>query len=402
MTKILKSKSKNSDSLTEASPVKLNNPEVLKLWVRAGGRCEFDGCNKYLLEDEFTGFPVRIADVAHIVGRKKSPRSPRGEDSLPIEERDKAENLILLCSEHHNKIVDKKELLQQFPKEVLLKYKRVHEERIRHVTSLGPERETAVICMVGNIRGDAVSVSVEEIRKAVWESNGRYPRYFPAENNIKIDLTGLSEKDEKLYWDSGIQKIDDVIEGQIFPAIERDKIEHLSILALARIPFLIYLGHRLGDKVAADIYQKHRDGDEGWVWRKEGEIVQFESISLQKGSDDSKIALILSISSKIAREQLPVYITDDFTIYEIIPKGVGPNRNIVSLESTLDVFRSVYRKLLRKIERSHKNARKIHLFPAIPVSVAVVCGRELMKNVSPSLLVYDKTTEGYNPTMEVN
>jgi len=398
----MKSKGKKSDSSTQAPPVRTDDPEVLKLWVRAGGRCEFDGCNKYLLEDEFTGFPVRIADVAHIVGRKKSPGSPRGEDSLSIKERNKAENLILLCPEHHSKIVDKKELLPQFPKEVLLRYKKVHEERIRHVTSLGPERETAVICMVGDIRGDAVSISGEEIRKAVWESNGRYPRYFAAENNIKIDLTGLSEKKEKLYWNSGVQKINDVVERQIFPAIERDKIEHLSILALARIPFLIYLGHRLGDKVATDIYQKHRDGDEGWVWRKEGETVQFGSTILQKGTNGSKIALILSISGKIARAELPANITDEFTIYEIMPEEIEPNRNTVSLESTLAAFRTTYRKLLRKIERSHKNVRTIHLFPAIPISIGVVCGRGLMKDVSPSLLVYDKIAEGYNFVMEVN
>jgi len=399
----MKQKNKKSQSLTAVPPLKMNDPEVLKLWVRAGGRCEFDGCNKYLLEDEFTGFPVSIADVAHIIGRKKSPRSPRGEDSLSIEERNKAENLILLCSEHHNKIVDKKELLSEFPKEVLLKYKRVHEERIRYVTGLGPERETAVICMVGNIRGHAVSISREEIRKAVWESNGRYPRYFASENNIKIDLTGLPEKDEEIYWESGREIIDDAIERKIFAAIKREKINHLSILALARIPFLVYLGHCLGDKVVADIYQKHRDEDEGWIWRKGGETVQFKSNLLQKGEKNSKVALILSISGKITLEQLPNHINNDFNIYEIEPEeGIKPNRSIVTLESTLGAFRSVYQKLLREIERLHSNAKEIQLFPAIPISVAIICGRELMKTVSPSLCVYDKTTGGYNFTMDVN
>ena len=123
---------------------------------------------------------------------------------------------------------------------------------------------------------------------------------------------------------------------------------------------------------------------------------------LQKGTDVSKIALILSISGKIARAQLPAYITDEFIIYEIMPKEVDPTRNTVNLESTLVAFRTIYQKLMRQIEGSCKNAKKIHLFPAIPVSIAVVCGRELMKDVSPSLLVYDKVVEGYNFIMEVN
>jgi len=398
----MKSESGNPNSTNEAPPINFGDREVWKLWVRAGGRCEFDGCNKYLLEDEFTGFQVNLADVAHIVGRKTSARSPRGDDPFPIKERDKAENLMLLCSEHHNKIIDKGELLPEYPKELLKRYKEDHERRIRHVTGFGPDRETAVICMVGRIRGDAATISKEEIRKAVWESNGRYPRYFTAENNIKIDLKHLSEEDDELYWKSGMAIINDVIKREILPAVERDKIDHLSILALARIPFLIYLGHQLGDKVATDIYQKHRVGDEGWVWRKEGETIQFERGLLQKGNDNAKVALVLSISGKILREQLPEHIKEDFYIYEIAPEGVDPNRELVALESTLSAFRTVYQKLLREIERLHKGIKEIHLFPAIPVPIAVVCGRELLKNITPHLHVYDKIGDEYKFTLEVN
>jgi hypothetical protein len=40
----MKSKSKKPNSSNEAPPINFNDPEVWKLWVRAGGRCEFDGC----------------------------------------------------------------------------------------------------------------------------------------------------------------------------------------------------------------------------------------------------------------------------------------------------------------------------------------------------------------------
>ena len=49
---------KTTKSTDEAPPIRPEDPEAIKLWIRAGGRCEFDGCNKYLLEDEFTGFAV--------------------------------------------------------------------------------------------------------------------------------------------------------------------------------------------------------------------------------------------------------------------------------------------------------------------------------------------------------
>ena len=396
----MKSENKSPKSLTEAPSLKQSDPEVVKLWVKAGGRCEFDGCNEYLLEDEFTGIHVKIADVAHVVGRKNSAKSPRGEDLLPIPDRSKAENLMLLCPRCH-RIIDKRELQGQFTKEVLLKYKKVHENRVRHLTSLGPERGTAVVCMLGDIRGNLVSISAEEIRKAVYESNGRYPRYFVDENNIKIDLTKLPEESAQLYWESGKQRINRIIETRLSPSIESGEIEHLSIFAIARIPFLVYLGYRLGDNVESDIYQKHRDGDQDWIWRKRSDTVQFKQNMIQKGDRDADVALILSLSGKISKEDLPAQISKSSAIYEIEPEGVEPNRGFVTSESTLGAFRTVYEKLLRKIEKSHKKGAKIHFFPAIPVSVAVACGMEILKDVTHSFHVYDRIGDDYKFTMEI-
>lgn len=384
--------------LNAAPKIKLQDLEVLKLWVRAGGRCEFHGCNKYLLEDEFTGISVKLADVAHIIGR--SQKGPRGKNRLPVNERNKAENLILLCSEHHNKIIDKKELLDQFSKEHLIKQKCDHENRIKYLTGLGCEHETVVIRLIGNIRGDSVSVSKEEIRRAVLGSC-RYPRYLGAENNIEINLANLPQKNSKLYWQSGKDKIEEIISRQIFPAIDKNEVMHLSIFALARIPFLIYFGHCLGCKIQTDIYQKHRHGDEGWTWKKEGEEVNFESIKIQKGNNESKVAIILSISGKINLSQLPKKIDKKYTVYEIIPVKIKPNRDILCLKNTLDNFRNIYQNLLRKIESAHKTAEKIHIFPAVPISAAIICGREIMKEVTPTIFIYDKAIHGYDFATEV-
>jgi hypothetical protein len=89
----------------EAAPKSIPEAEKIRLWTRAGGRCEI--CNKYLLEDEFTGHPASLADLAHNVGRQKKAGSPRGLADLPIEERNKAENLLLLCGDHH-RVIDSK------------------------------------------------------------------------------------------------------------------------------------------------------------------------------------------------------------------------------------------------------------------------------------------------------
>jgi len=74
------------------------------LFQRSGNRCAFPGCTKILIHPESDlDDPVILSEIAHIVAR--SPDGPRGKHHLPLKERDKYDNLILLCEEHHH-VVD--------------------------------------------------------------------------------------------------------------------------------------------------------------------------------------------------------------------------------------------------------------------------------------------------------
>jgi len=54
------------------------------------------------------------------------------------------------------------------------------------------------------------------------------------------------------------------------------------------------------------------------------------------------------------------------------------------------------------MERDHKVAREIHLFAAVPVTAAVICGRGLMRDAQPAVIVYDRTDSGFKVALEVN
>jgi hypothetical protein len=74
------------------------------LWGRAANRCAFKECRKVLVIDATeTDDESLIGEECHIVA--ESSNGPRGNSSLTQEQRDKYENLILLCAIHH-KIVD--------------------------------------------------------------------------------------------------------------------------------------------------------------------------------------------------------------------------------------------------------------------------------------------------------
>src|SRR4051794_4869489 len=71
----------------------ITDETTLRLWVQAGGRCQYHGCNEYLLEDELTTYTLNLAERAHIVGATDAPRSPRGDAPLPLARRNQVENL---------------------------------------------------------------------------------------------------------------------------------------------------------------------------------------------------------------------------------------------------------------------------------------------------------------------
>lgn len=76
------------------------------LIAKAGGRCQFSGCNKVLFIDSVTLTKFNNTNIAHIVA--SAPDGPRGNDNS-IELSDKLENLMLLCQEHHTLIDSKPE-----------------------------------------------------------------------------------------------------------------------------------------------------------------------------------------------------------------------------------------------------------------------------------------------------
>jgi hypothetical protein len=181
-----------------AAPRTITDAEKLKLWVRAGGRCEI--CNKYLLEDEFTQQPVSLAELAHNVGRQKSGGSPRGLADLSVKERNRAENLLLLCGDHH-RVIDARVTRGEYTVDRLLEIKTRHEDRIAYLTELGEDAETVVFRVIGEIRGAAVELSRETVRRAVQTSH-RYPRYELAARggDIELDLRQLPAEGSGDYW----------------------------------------------------------------------------------------------------------------------------------------------------------------------------------------------------------
>ena len=206
--------------------------------------------------------------------------------------------------------------------------------------------------------------------------------------------------------------VEEAIDNEIGQLIDRKEgpkgksIEHLSVFGLAPIPALAYLGRRIGDTIPADVYQRHREtGD--WQWAEEKEvpcsyIVDHpcdEGIGRQGsgGSSDrseessESVAVRLSLSGDVRRADVEKALGCRPLLYTItIDK---PRRDFLRLEDELKRFRKEWMSLLAEIRGAHGADVEIHLFPAVPNSVAIEIGRTQLPKSDPPISIYDHDKE---------
>lgn len=382
----------------ESVPEDIDPEERLKLWVRAGGRCAF--CNTYLFEHEFTAMNVNTGEVAHIVGRTKSSRSPRGLDDLPVERRNLAANLVLLCPSDHTAI-DKKLAQKDWTAENLKELKRRHEDRVHYLTSLGDDAETVVIRAIGGIRSGDVSAEPEAVRLAVF-ARQRYPRYELAVrsgSDIEVDFRRLPTEGGAAYWATAQQMLADT-GAQLAEGIRRGHVRHVSVFGFARIPLLVMLGDQLDDKFPTDLYEHHRD-DLRWKWAAGEPPVSFRFDRVAGRSDAHGVTLACSISGSVPLDRLPEEAAAG-AVYELRPADADPVTDLIRVPETLAAFSSTYRAFLAFIEAEHPNATALHVLGALPLTAAIELGRRRTRDVPPPLRVWDRNRDGaYEFAVEV-
>ena len=162
------------------------------LWGKAGGRCEYDGCNKPLYYDDLTKCEFNSAYIAHIIADK--PDGPRGDKILSEKYKDDLINLMLMCDAHH-RLIDIEDI-EGHTVERLQSMKKEHEERIEIQTSLKKDKRTHIILYGDKIGEHDSSLTLQQAIEAL--DNERYPYSL---NPIELGTKNLwqTDKNEK-YW----------------------------------------------------------------------------------------------------------------------------------------------------------------------------------------------------------
>ena len=348
---------------------------IAKLWAKAAGRCEYDGCNKLLYKDDLTSEDINRGFVAHIIAA--SPDGPRGDVVLSAQLVDDIGNVMLMCHAHH-RLIDHEQVAEHTV-DRLRAMKKKHEDRVREVTEIAAAKISVPVVYGTNIGKEAVSISRRELAQAMLPDN------YPTENIVTISCqnSGLHDSQE-LFWQAEVAQLEQKYNESLKPLIGREDIHCLSVFALAPQPLLVKLGTMLSDLHKVKVYQKHREPDT-WKWQ---EITEPNPIRIVRPQDTSKTpVLVFSLSAKAISNRVRNRFGDDASIWEVTAED--PNNDMLRSADQLAEFRQLTRKVLDDINAS-SGFDSLKVFMAMPAACAVELGRVLMPKADKKLVLFDK------------
>jgi hypothetical protein len=360
-----------------------------KLWVKAGGRCEYETCNKQLWKDSLTQRDMNKAYISHIIAAKENWTRGDVKRSKILEL--EFNNLMLLCDECHNRI-DKAQP-NEHPEERLLKMKKDHEERIDLVTGIMPDKKSHIVVYTAKVGKHEVTVDFQQAAIAML------PGRFPVNDRpIELGIKNSMECDHSPeYWEFQLRQLETSFRTLVQPLLGNHPVQDFSIFAFAPQPLLIKLGTLLSDKYTSHIFQYHRQ-DSTWKWKDEAEEKGFKLI---EPTDKTKTpALVFSLSGTIGKKEIVSVLGENCSIWEFTIER--PFYDFLKTRELLSLLREKTRYVIDQIKQTH-NCNPLHIFPAMPVSAAVETGKLWLSKADMPLIIYDKNTanNGFVKAIEI-
>jgi hypothetical protein len=362
------------------------------LWARSAGRCQYRGCNDLLIGDLIAGREDPLFGfIAHIVA--DAPNGPRGDPVRSPLLAKELSNLMLLCAKHH-KLIDVDAEIDH-GEELLGEMKTEHEQRVALLAGIDRDRASHVVRFGAAIGKNEALVSTRAIFEAMR------PDHYPASaQTIDLEMTGhVTPDSESDYWPVQQANLQRQFREKLAGRIERQDIRHLSVFALAPQPLLMELGRLLCDIVPARIHQPIRE-PKGWAWPDDSAVVRFTSGEPNGCLAGAAVALKLAVSATVTDERIRGAIGDDAAIWTITAEN--PHNDIVRSPADQAAYRQLLRRTYDAIKARHGENAPIHVFPALPASLAIETGRVWMPKADLELLVYDQQPgRGFVPVLSI-
>lgn len=356
------------------------------LWAMNAGRCQ--KCGRLLYKHPLSDAIGNFSQIAHNlpVGLK----GPRCQYKLIDEKLDINDitNLLMLCYDCHHEIDNIRP--NDFPPSILKQIKYDFEEFVFKATNINNTKGTTAIFYSPNLHGHQLIV--------VGAQKALFPEKY-IENQIDISNCGntLSPNDTE-YWIVEEKNLVNNFNKKVKSLMDdiEKPYKNFSVFAFGPIPLLAKLGELLTNKYNIEVYQLKKAPLQTWEWET-GNKIDYNLHIGQVFPDADDIQLILSLSGKIRKEEADdVLKGKKFSSYEI--SIADPFDDYLRSREHLSNFISVYQKLKELIRSQHKKNAMVHVFAAVPASVAIEIGRHRNPSFDLPMTIYNYSKDQNNYT----
>lgn len=226
-----------------------------------------------------------------------------------------------------------------------------------------------------------MQISNKEIADAV------FPNYPVLRDRLIINLSPIPDTPDESFWTTGQRKIDVEMNRLHNLTAEYGNELKLSVFGLAPMPLLMYLGSKLSDKVATNLFQRHRQ-PESWQWKEGTGVARYRTDRLSNGAGE--VALLLNLSGANPVEMVFDTIGPDASVYALTLADAQSSPMFLNTLDDLTRLRSDYERLLARVRAEHPRAKRVHIFPAVPAPVAIMFGQVRLPKVDANFSIYDR------------
>jgi hypothetical protein len=350
---------------------------ILKLlWGRAAGRCAMPSCRIELFLTEPGYDPIwNIGEMGHMAA--SSDGGPRGNSALASRDRDKYENLILLCRNCHGRIDGLKEF---YPVERLLQIKEDHEAWVR--TALPERGFGSVQWSVVKLQGD-FAIDPSTIAEAL----------SPDQEKDQLQLSVSPSRDS---WPSIQDQLRGGIEAKLLK--QNPLFSRIAVFPLAPVSACLFSGYLLTNRVNVRSFQYHRD-HATWAWPKDVwqptsptflEIVE----SLSASAD---VLFLFELTAPIDASLARSRIGGEQAVYQCsVP---DPSTAWLKSKAQLDELARKAREMFELASIRYPQSGQWHIFYAGPAPGAVVVGQQLNPTMIPAVQLYEFQRPNHIPSI---
>lgn len=306
-----------------------------------------------------------IGEMGHVAA--SSDGGPRGDCELEPQDRDKYENLILLCRNCHGTIDGAKEL---YPVERLLQIKADHEAWIR--TALPERGFSAVQWSVVKLQGDFPS-DASTIAEAL----------SPDQEAHQTQISVSPTRDSWASIQGELRERIGAIRASQDPVSSR-----LAVFPLAPVSACLFSGYLLTNRVNVRAFQYHRD-DATWAWPKDPKQPTSPTFMETAGSlsPSAQVLFLFELTAPIDASPLSAKVGGERAIYRCSVSD--PSTGWLKSKAQLDELAGKAREMFEQASIKYPQSTLWHLLYAGPAPGAVAVGQQLNPTMTPLVQLYE-------------